>query len=106
MNKVIPILVLLLTVTSLFAEKVPLFWDSPTEPIDSISIERSQDITTWASWTEIASLPSTATTYTDDVGVGIWHWRVVGVLGAERTDTISGTWKVIRVVPPRSLSTP
>jgi len=88
---------------SLVAEPVDLFWDAYTGSIDSIAVERSTDLITW---TEVASLPPTDTSYTDDVDAGTWFWRVVAVVGTDRSNTLSGVWKIIEVKPPISLSTP
>ena len=97
------VLFLFLFSTPTLAEPVDLFWDAYAGNIDSIAVERSTDLITW---TEIASLPPTDTSYTDDVGAGTWFWRVVAVVGTGRSSTLSGVWKIIEVTPPISLSTP
>jgi len=105
-NKWVPIMalwVVLLFTSSLYGEPVDLEWDLYVGQIDSIAIERSQDLTTW---TEIASLANTATTYTDDVGAGTWYWRVVAIVGSERSESLSGVWKTIKVIAPSALRTP
>jgi len=92
----------LLTVPAL-GEQVNLEWDLYVGTVDAIAVERSQDLLTW---TEIVSLAPTAVVYIDDVGAGTWFWRVVAVVGAERSNTLKGVWKTVEVTSPSSMRTP